>query len=317
MSLRRVAILGASTLAGREVDGRLRERRIPAGAIIACEPGSESNVLAARDGDLVVMTADVADALDGADVGVICTALSEADVGRARNAAEQGAILLDLTGTLGGRAFDPFSGATLGSLGAGVHSVPAASATLLNVLVRTAREAGGRAPLVATCCEPASELGRGALDELFAQALAAIQFGPLPTEVLGRQWVHDIVSPGKEGEAREARLRREVADISGEASTSLVVMRAGVFHGAAVFARADVSAAAWAKALRGQKLLEVAGDDDEASSPASAARSERAVVGRITDDAAGGAWVFAVADSLAFGSVGGAVAVLERSMSVP
>lgn len=317
MKIARTALLGATSLAGREVAERLRDGHVAVGEIITCEPGAEASVLSAISGDVVVSTPDVGVALEAADVAIVCVALSADDAARAREAADRGVVILDLAGSLAAPALDPWGMATLDELGAGVHALPAASAVLTTCLLRAARAAGGRAPLVVTCFEPASELGRPALDELYAQALSLLTFTSMPTDVLGKQWAHDVLTPGKDGEDRERRLRREVAALCGESGTSLLVVRAGLFHGSAVAARADVTAAAWKQALAAQKRLEIPEEeDDDVATPATAARAERAVVGRLTDDGAGGSWAFAAADSLAFGAVGGVITLLERATRV-
>src|SRR5204862_7256166 len=94
--VRRAVILGATSLAGREVAERLRDRRVALGELATCEPGTEANVLSAVAGDLVVSTSDVREAVDGVDVVISCTELAASDAALVRAAASEGTVVLDL-----------------------------------------------------------------------------------------------------------------------------------------------------------------------------------------------------------------------------
>lgn len=308
----KTVVLGASSLAGHETVVRLRARRIAAGEVVLVDPGSEAATISQADGELVVATPRVDEALDGASVILACTRLGGDEARLVRDAAGRGAVVLDLAGSLEARVFDPWGSATIASLGAGLHGVPAASANLAFVLARAARAGGAKGLIVATCFEPASELGRAALDEMIEQGVAMLNFAEMPTAVLGRQAVHDVHSPGPAGLPAEQRIRREVAMLLDEPAPSLVVVRPGLFHGVAIAMRAEIEPARWKAALAETGRLEMA-DDDADASPASAAREERAILGRVAADDSGGSWAWAVADSLTFGAVGGALEVLARS----
>ena len=304
MTFRRTALLGASTLVGKELLERLRSTHAPVGKVTLVEPGSAHAVIAAVGDELELSTPRVAEALEGADLVLACAELTKAD--RASVEATAGrSVVIDLAGTLGGKPFDARAGRV--DLGPGVHASPAGASLLVAALARSARAAGA-SRVSAVVVEPASELGREALDEMYEQAVAILNFLPIPTAVLGRQLVHDITSPGPAGEVREERLRNEVARLAGGAGVPLLLVQAGVFHGAATAAWADVDPAAWKRAMLDEPRLAI-GDAADAS-PVQTVQREDATVGRVDGDGAGGAWAWAAADTLVHGAVGNVLAWL-------
>ena len=102
------------------------------------------------------------------------------------------------------------------------------------VLAEAIRLVETLAPVVgvtAAVDRPASELGKGALDELFQQALALATFRPLPKEVLETQGVFNFWVPPDSG-AFEQRVREDLAALLGRPiPTAVLSARSGVFHG--------------------------------------------------------------------------------------
>lgn len=314
--IERTAILGATTLAARELLERLGEHRSRLGRVALAEPEGDEVVASPVAGEWAVSTPIMEEALEDAGLVLCCAPLSEEAARVVRDAARR-AVVIDLAGSLGGRAFDARPAdrtrpVTLASLGPGVHASPAGASLLVAALARAARRAGSQGPCVAVALEPASELGREAIDELHAQTLAMLAFQPMTTDVFGRQAVHDVLSPGPRGEALEERLRRDAQQL-GSGELSLIVLRPSLFHGTGVAMRAAVPASAWLREMRSERRLEIDADREGGVSPVGAVSAEAALVGRVVDDAAGGAWAWAAADTLAHGTVGNVVDVLAAS----
>jgi aspartate-semialdehyde dehydrogenase len=325
----RTALLGATTLQGKDLIERLRQAHAPIGKLVLAETGLEESVATPVAGEWVVSTPLLDEALEGAALVLCCEVLPpEARAAVIRLASS--VPVLDLAGGMGGHAFDARltgatdarlpgatdarRGVTLDGLGPGVHASPKGASLLLAALARAAIKAGAPAasPCRAVACEPASELGRPAVDELHAQAVAVLSFQPVPSEIYGRQAVHDVLSPGPGGEADEQRIRRQARDL-GAGDCSVLVLRPGLFHGVGMAVHAPVRAAAWRKAMADEPRLELLPEDESGDvSPVAAVAAERALVGRVIDDGQGGAWAWASADTLAHGAVGNVVELLSR-----
>ena len=302
-----LVVVGAGTLAGRELVERLRARGLDEGL----EPiGVDEDLASLTDvgGSLRAVTPDLRAALADARAVLVAAPPTEEQLDRLQAAAASMPVL-DLTGSLDAPPLDARAGA---GLQPGAWSSPGAGVLLAAALLRAARRAGAQGTAVAILLEPLSELGLEALDEMHAQAIALLNFQELPTEVLGSQAVHDLRSPGRDGAALERRLRRELSALS-EGGVSLLRVQSGAFHGSAVALRCEVGAADWREAIGAEPGLEL-GEAAEAS-PVAAVRGGRAVVGRLDDDGAGGAWAWAAADGLEHGAVGNAVRLLEAQRS--
>jgi hypothetical protein len=324
VKLRRTALLGSESLCGTELVERLEAAHVDLGQLVMAEPGADAAVIQAIGSDLRLSTPRVEETLEGADLVLSCVELPDDARAEVTGAARRVPVV-DLTGTLGGRPFDArrrdrgdrdIQPRGLDRLGAGLHESPSGAALVLAALLRSAGEAGARGPLVAVVLEPASELGKPALDELYQQAVATLNFTTLPTEVFGRQAVHDVSSPGPRGRPHESRLASCVARLAGGERPALLVVQPGIFHGVAIAARAAVDAAAWKAAMAREPRLLVDADAGLAT-PLAAVRAENAVVGRVESDGAGGAWAWVAADTLTQGAVGNVVELLAEGAARP
>lgn len=304
-----VAVLGASSLAGRELAERLRAAGLDRGQLVLTDPGAESAAISAIRNELVVSTPRVEEALEGAGHVVVCVPLEAADEALVREAAAR-AVVIDLTGRLGGAVFD--ARASAAPLPKGLHASAAASSLLVAALARTARAAGAGADMVAIVLEPASEIGQEALDEMIGQAVAMLNFASMPKDVHGTQAVHDAHSPGLGGERREEALRREIGQLLGSPAPALLLVTPGTFHGVAAALHASCDAARWREAASKEPRLVLAAAGESAS-PVAAVLAERAIVGRLVGDGAQGAWAWAAADSIVQGAVGNAVEAIART----
>lgn len=306
----RSVLVGADSLAGNDLQERLDAADLSLGELVLVDPGAEVASLRPVRGELRVATPRLVDALDDAELVLVAVPLPAAESELVRSAARE-AVVLDLTGTLGGPARDACMPGGPQVLQAGIQQSPAAGSLVAASLARAAVSAGADGCVAAVIFDPVSELGRQAIDELHEQAVATLNFRELPREVLGGRVVHDVGSPGAGGAPRETRLAREAAELAPGARLAVLRVVSGTFHGVAVACHAPVDPAAWRRGLDGERRLRVS--EDEPAGPASAVQEAAAVVGRLVDDGQGGAWAWAAADSLRHGSVGNAVDLLEAT----
>lgn len=225
------------------------------------------------------------------------------------------ALVVDIGGELGGEPVDARSTRALPL--SGLVASPPAGVLALAALARAAHRAGAESPLAAVVLEPASELGRAAMDELHAQAVAVLNFTEMPTERFGRQAVHDLQSPGAGGAAREEQLAAQAAALVGEEvpAPSVLLVQAGTFHGTAVAARAATSAAALERAITGEPRLGRHGEGG--GSVVASIGAASAVVARLRDDGQGAAWAWITADTLEHGAVANAVELVAAATTGP
>jgi hypothetical protein len=298
-----LVLLGGDSLAGRELIERLEGRGLGE-SIHLVSSDAELATLSVSAGELRAHSPDLTEALSDARAAVVCDPPSADQLERLSVAARELPVL-DLSGTLEGRALDSRS---VDELGHGVWTSPTASALIGAALVRAAFAAGAEGTPQVLALEPLSEIGTEAVNEMHAQAVALLNFSEMPTDVLGGQVVHDVSSPGLGGAAREARLRRDLRELAGRPVSALRV-QAGVFHGAGLAVRCELSAAVWTARIASEPRLAPATTESSAS-PVAAVQGGRALIGRIEDDGAGGAWAWAAVDTLEHGSVGNAAELL-------
>ncbi len=247
--LYRIAIVGASSLAGKELADEIAESLLATSDITLLddeEIGTEAAAQIAAVGDeaAVIHTIDE-ESFDRKDF-VFFTGDPKTTLKHWNTARLAGASLVDLTGALEGEAGVqvrlPFVQAALG-LPAGsnldfntVAVVSAAPAAVMLGLV-AARLSGKLKvrTLAATVIEPASENGREAMDELHQQTVNLLSFQPLPKDQYDAQVAFNVLPAfGEDAKvdlgASAARVLRHYG-ILAAASTTLPELEAQVVHG--------------------------------------------------------------------------------------
>jgi aspartate-semialdehyde dehydrogenase len=247
----RIAIVGASSLVGKELGDALSESTLGASSFtLLDEEQLAGNVAAAGDEISFIQKID-ASSFEGKDL-VFFAGDAGAAMKHWRSAMKASASMVDLTGALEGmpgvlvRAPWIAGGITGGearkapdlATPAVVSAQPAA--VLLALL---AGRLGARYPvrrLMATVLVPASEFGRAAMDELHQQTVNLLSFQSLPREQYDAQVAFNLVrSFGAEAkvglsvEAIESRMQAHYAAIAamGAPEPVLQVVHAPVFHG--------------------------------------------------------------------------------------
>lgn len=347
----RVAVIGASSLLGKELLAVLEERKFPISRLIT------PDTLDVSEPDLPVL--DLSGSLEAA--------VAEADVGESdldfvfvaapiRPSAKKGADetggdspflqstrrlaaatrckVIDLSSCLagesGGRLSAPFlgrsaaSGARSGESASPRFHVSAHSAALMIGAIMT--RLAERFPMksaVAQVFQPVSEMGAQAIDELQKQTLNLLSFQKIPQTVFGAQLAFNLLprlgrNRGNSRGDSGSQLQSELAALLGPGHPlpALRVLYAPVFHslGCQLYLEFDPPATleALSQALAG-KPIRVSKASDGPPTQVEVSGTSDIVVDVPTADGAhaGGVWIWATADNLRLTAVN-AVEIAEN-----
>jgi aspartate-semialdehyde dehydrogenase len=239
----RGAIVGATSLLGKELADELNQTPLAAWDIIPLDSAEAAGQIAAAGDEAVVIQPITAAAIAGVDVVFFAgDGAAARDHWRAAHAA--GVAIVDLTGALedvpdvlvrspwvqGGPSPDL---ATVG-VAAG-HP----AALMLAIAAERLQQHFGLRRMAATVLEPASEQGSAGVDEMHGQTVALLTFKPLVRDVFDAQAAFTMrASLGDAAKANlqavAARIEREFAALVGDKAAAAVVvqvLQAPVFHG--------------------------------------------------------------------------------------
>ncbi len=310
---RRLAIVGADSLLGRELRERLSEGRLGEGLILLSEglPAEPS-----AEGDAEPVDLKPASAADLAQASIALLAGTVAGA-RVTAAYPVSTTLIDLTGGLAGtpgvvlrapavepeRYLPPES-----RLVSAAHP----AAVLLALFLRRLSGAGTLARSVVTVFEPASQHGQAAIDELQQQTAQLLNFRPLPKAVYDEQVTFNLMARwGTEAPrklaASERRIREELAALlaldHAAPAPSLRLVQAPVFHAycASVWVEfaEEVAVEALQSALQGP-TVDYRDDDVEPLTNVSVAGQSGFGIDRVEPDTANprAFWFWLAADNL-------------------
>lgn len=239
----KIAIVGASTLLGKELKEALEGSPLAASAILLMDEEDAQGQLDQVGDEATFVQAIGPDALDHVDFTFFCGAEAQTQK-HWRDALRAGSTVLDLSGAL-----DQQAGVLIRApwvdqkaLSADLFTpaiVPAHPAALaLALLVGRLQESSSIRMAAATLLLPASEFGRGAMDELHQQTVSLLSFQSLPRAIYDAQAAYNLLSGlGESATASvksvEARVRRHYAAMAGQRwpSMTLQAIHAPVFHG--------------------------------------------------------------------------------------
>ncbi len=287
----RIAIVGASSLAGKELSDAIAESPLAAADLTLLDDEDAAGQIATAGDEASIIQAIDAESFAGIDF--VFFAGDEDKTKRYWKAARQaGASIVDMTsaldaeqdvivrapwvpaGELGGRELQP--DLTTPAV------VPAHPAALMLLLV--AERLHAKRPVravAATVFEPASEHGRAAMDELHQQTVSLLSFQTLPRAQFDAQVAFNLLPAlGEDAkvklEAVKQRIARQYATLSRGAAPELALqlVQAPVFHGYVASVLVELEAPAMKEqveaALRGEHI-EVTGAESEPPSNVSAA----------------------------------------------
>jgi len=323
----RVAIVGASTLKGREIQSVLRDRKLPLKKLILLDSDEDLGRLSEFEGEPVVSLAISESSLEFLDVAFFASNAEQAHA-HAHLAAKNKFLLVDLSHAFSEDASVPVfvesqpadraSASTLG-LVASPHPAAITVAAILEPL----SQAFSIGSIVVSIFEPASERGNSAIEELRQQTINIFSFQKIPKTVFDSQLAFNLLSRlGEDAKEPLISSERVIANHlrallrPGSPLPSIALIQAPVFHSHAFSFFAEMDAAVPIAAL--EKCLEsdvisVSGTDSEPPSPVQIAGNDGIQIGGIRRDSLNprGVWFWAASDNLRLAAAN-AVAAAER-----
>jgi aspartate-semialdehyde dehydrogenase len=324
MLVYKIAIVGASTLLGRELKEALSDSPLAAAHFVLLDDEEAQGQLDQVGDEVTFVQAIGADSFDRADFTFFAGA--EALTRKYwREALRAGSTVLDLSGALDQEPGVLVRAPWLGSVGPGAEAatadlftpavVPAHPAALaLALLLERLQQAAPVRIAAATVLEPASAFGRGAMDELHQQTVSLLSFQGVPRAVYDAQAAYNLLGGLGESStlnlnAEEARIRRHYAALGdGRWPTlALQVVHAPVFHGHAFSVLVELERAvdlsALEEALSGDRVDLVLEDTDSPSNLAATGQNDVLVRMRPERDGrnpnqASRIWLWAASDNL-------------------
>ncbi|MGA8221720.1 MAG: Asd/ArgC dimerization domain-containing protein [Candidatus Acidiferrales bacterium] len=327
--LNRVAIVGASSLRGKELKLVLEERNFPASEIILLDESVMAGTLTEAGGEPTFIRAVEEDSFE--DAGFAFFAGSGEDAERKAPVAQRAdAIVIDLTGALAasgrGTSWIPSLAAVLGprrgSGGNGSPKTVAYSSPSSPVVIACTLAAGlakfEPRRVVLLFFPPVSEREQAGVDELESQTASLLSFKDFGKTVFDAQVAFNLLSSyGEESKPRledtRAAIAREVAKylaggVAGDASAQIAVpaiqlVQAPVFYGYAFAAYAEFASPPERGQLEsalGNLGVKFGAASDPPPTNVSVAGESEIQLGRIEADTniGAGVWLWGVADNL-------------------
>jgi aspartate-semialdehyde dehydrogenase len=327
----RIAIVGASSLAGKELADELSESLLAASDVTLLDDeefaAEAAGQLTSVGDEVSVIRTIEAGSFERMDF-VFFTGLPATTRKHWQAARMAGASIVDMTGALEGQAGvevrAPFVRAAMGLPASAEHldfaTVAVVSAVPAAVmLVLAAARLKARLPLTsvaATIFEPASQYGREAMDELHQQTVNLLSFQSLPREQYDAQVAFNVLP--SLGEAAKVDLAGSTDAISRHYQLAGVglpvleaqVVHAPVFHGyvASVLVEfeRDTTVDGVEAALEGEGIDVVSQESDPPSNLSAAGQEDMMVLVRpAKSDAHSGRrfWLWLAADNLKLGAL--------------
>jgi aspartate-semialdehyde dehydrogenase len=315
----KIAIAGASTLVGRELKDALSESPLAASNIVLLDENEALGKLDQVGDEITFVQAIAPDAFERIDFTFFCGA---EDMTRKhwRDALRAGCTVLDLSGALdqetGVLVRAPWLGSEIASADLFTPAVvPAHPAALaLGLLLDRLQQAAPVRFAAATLLQPASELGRAALDELHQQTVSLLSFQGMPRELYDAQVAYNLLSGLGENakislNAVEARIRRHYDSLAHGRwpALALQVVQAPVFHGhtfsIAIELERPVDVTSLEEALSGDHVDVVLEDTDSPSNLAATGQNDvlvrlRPEQGERNANQTSRLWLWAASDNL-------------------
>lgn len=286
----KIAIAGAATLLGKELKEALSDSSLESSTFVLLDEEDALGQIEQIGDEVTFVQPITTEALERVDFTFFCG--PEAMTHRHwRKAQQAGSTVLDLSGALDQEAGvlvrAPWVNAEEASADLFTPAIVPAHPAALTLAVLLDRVAP-RLPVhavFATVLLPASEFGRGAMDELHQQTINLLSFQSLPRAIYDAQVAYNLLSGLGESAtaslyAAETRIRRHLAVLGGRRwpTVSLQAVHAPVFHGntfsiALELAR-PVEIAALEEALSGEHLDLVLEDTDSPSNLAATGQND-------------------------------------------
>ena len=336
----RIGVMGASSLAGKEVSDELAESVLAAANVVLLDDEETAGQMTAAGDEAAFIQRTDATSFDGMDF-LFFAGEPESTKEHWQAAKKAGASLIDLTYALEGEpevlVRAPWVQEALGGEAAArpdlkTPAVIAAhpAAVMLALVAARLEKKLGVAHVAATVMEPASEHRRAAMDELHQQTVNLLSFHNLPKEQYDAQVSFNLLPAlGESAKVKldrtEGRIRKhyEILSAGRLPEFSLQLIQAPVFHGYVTSVLVELKEAATVEeveaALAGEHVDVLTGDSDPPSNLSAAGQED--VMVRVTSASAGGAgaeagkgrrfWLWMAADNLKLAALNGIACAVE------
>ena len=323
--LYRIGIVGASSLAGKELSDELGESALGASDFVLLDEEDAAGQMSAAGDEAAVIQALDPSSFEKMDF-VFFAGSAEMAKKHWQAARRAGASIVDLTYALE-REKDVLVQAPWVTEALAANSpqdshlpdlkTPAVVAAhpavvMLGLVVARLQAKLEVASVAATVMEPASEHGKAAMDELHQQTVHLLSFQSLPREQYDAQVSFNLLPALGEGArvklgVTEKRIREEYKGLSDGylPVPALQMVQAPVFHGYVVSVLVELAKPATVEqvegALTGEHIDVVSGESDPPSNLSAAGQED--IMVRVSRDASGGAqgtrfWLWLAADNL-------------------
>jgi aspartate-semialdehyde dehydrogenase len=315
----KIAIAGASSLLGRELKDAISESPLAAATFVLLDEEEAQGQLDQVGDEVTFIQTISPDAFERVDFTFLCGS-EELTRKHWSQALRSGSTVLDLSGALDQEAGVLVRAPWLGSEAEAADLftpavVPAhPAAVTLGLLLERVQQAAPVQCAAATVLVPASEFGRGAMDELHQQTVNLLSFQSLPRAIYDAQAAYNLLGSLGEGATValanvEARIRRHYEALSAGRwpKLALQLVQAPVFHGLtfSIFAELErpVEVSALEEALNGEHVDLVLEDTDSPSNLAATGQND--VLVRVRPEKTGRnpnetsrLWLWAASDNL-------------------
>ena len=316
-SLFRVAIVGGTTLKGKEVIEALDERKFPSLDVKLLDDDESLGQLEAVGDEMTFIQRVRAEQFERIDFTFFASDPRTTKESWAL-AQQAGSAIVDASYALeddaAARVRSPWVERQLGQdlqleLQPGPAVIAHPIAVIIALLVLRAGKAGEIKRVVATAFEPVSEQGQKGVDELHEQTINLLSFQEIPQSVFATQVAFNLVKRyGEEAvasiETVERRIAKHYQRIAGKGAPvpALTVMQAPIFHGHAVALYLEtvepVALGDMTQAVQGEHV-EIARTADDSPTNVRAAGQADILVSIARDaNQEKGFWIWATADNL-------------------
>jgi aspartate-semialdehyde dehydrogenase len=327
----RIAIVGAASLRGKELNEALGESPFASADFVLMDDQEAIGQLEAV-GDEVTFIQQISPSSFAHADFTFFTGDAELTRKHWETATRAGSAIVDLSGALDTEkdavVLAPWLPHTAEVLNLQTPAVISAhpAVLVLVLLMSQIRQATAVRGAFATVLEPASEYGRGAMDELHQQTVSLLSFQNLPKALYDTQVAFNATPvAGPEGkidlQATESRIRRQYALLSGGRLPPLAVqlVHVPVFHAHTVSIGLEVERAMTVDQLRqllaANEHIEVAASDEDAPSNLAAAGQDQVLVrvrgAQDESTATNLFWLWAAADNLKLAATNAVACALE------
>lgn len=317
----RVAIVGASSLRGKELKLVLEDRSFPADEIILLDESVMAGTLTEAAGEPTFIRELDEESFDRVRFAFFAGSPFETEHNW-QSAQAAGATIIDLSGAVNasGRSKPwipslssvlsppPVAGANGSANPRPYYSPPAP--VIIACTVAAALSSFKPLRVALTFCPPVSERDQLGIEELESQTTNLLSFRPIEKTVFGEQVAFNLLSAyGEAAKPPLADLRREISRevtryLGGRASTPAIqFVQAPVFYGYAFSAYAEFTSPIATEQLQNALSgagVKIAAAGDPPPSNVSVAGASEIRLGRIEPDSsiAEGVWLWGVADNL-------------------